>query len=641
VIQEVATECRVEINSIQDIYPATAIQEGLIALSNRDPGAYVAQNVHRLPADIDLDRFREAWKKVVEAEVILRTRVVHTKSSGFVQVVVREPLLWQRAGDLQAIIGQDRQFPAHNGGILSSYTIVKETGQNPHFVWTAHHALYDGWCIPLMLERVEACYRESKPANSILGGSYPRFIKYLSEIDPSQSDHFWRSKLSEMTAVQFPALPHPAYQVHATSLSKHSAPITREAGTNITLPSVIRAAWALVVSIYSGNPEDVVFGETLTGRDAPVDHIADIIGPTLVTVPTRIRINSQNTLARFLEDVQSQSAESIPFQYAGLQNIKHLSEDAALACGFQNLLAIHHNSQDSQNDFWDLRSSGTVGTNFYSYPLTVSCQLGEGKVDIDAHFDENVIATWLVEKMLIQFEFVLRFLNSATRRDEKLVDVKMLNLEDEAVIRSWNSEPLKTANSCVHHLIAKQALEQPQSTIAVESWDATFTYTELDQLSTQLGKYLVKHGARGTLVPLCFEKSAWTIVAMLAVLKSGGAFVPLDPTAPRSRLHDIAGDTEAKTILCSPRYHVLCGSIVPQVISVDRQMIEQLPTVNEELPQSDCESPAYLIFTSGSTGKPKYVPDTLQNAQSLIGSLGGQLSNTTLSVLVLPLTALS
>lgn len=645
-LAEVAAECQVEASSICDVYPATAIQEGLVALSNKDPGAYVAQNIYKLPSDIDLNRFCDAWQKVVRAEVILRTRVAFTNSCGFVQVVVQEPITWQRAANLKAVVNRDRHLPAYNGGPLSSYTIVEEAGECPHFVWTSHHALYDGWCIPLMLERVEACYRTGS-ISSHIGAAYPRFIKYLTDIDQFESDKFWKTKLSDTTAVAFPPLPSLGYQIHATSTATHRTSLTRTAGAHITLPSIIRAAWAMVVATYSSNSEDVVFGETLTGRDAPVDGLVDMIGPTLATVPTRIRINPDITVGRFLEDVQSLSAQAIQFQHAGLQHIKHLNEDTATACGFQNLLAVHHETKEPEGSFWDLLSSGTVGTNFYSYPLTISCQLGDSKIELEAHYDGNVVSTWLIEKMLFQFDFILQSFNSPGNMDKKLGEINLLNAEDQAILLGWNSKPIKVVNECVHHLITKKTAELPETAVAIHSWDGTFTYQELDKLSTKLAQHLIESGIQSTLVPLCFEKSAWTIVssaflrpipkipyftsredvkcsrcllplclsrktianllqvAMLGIMKAGGAFVSLDPAAPIARLRDIVGDTEARIILCSPQYRNLCSSIVPQTMIVGRHTIEQLPDKDIELPVGDSSAPAYLIFTSGSTGKPK------------------------------------
>lgn len=249
-------------------------------------------------------------------------------------------------------------------------------------------AIYDGWSLPIMLEKVQACYQDS---TARLGTTayFSKFIKYLTGIDSTESDNFWRSRLSDATTLKFPPLPHPAYKVHATSLESHVAHISREPGSEITLPSMIRSAWALVVGIYSECSKEVIFGEILTGRDSDVSNITDMIGPTLATVPTRIHIDQEESITQFLERVQSLSAEAIPYQYTGLQNIKHLSNDAAIACRFQNLLAIHHDTKEVSDGFWKLVSTGTAGTNFYSYPLTLSCQVSEGKVEIDAHYDQR------------------------------------------------------------------------------------------------------------------------------------------------------------------------------------------------------------------------------------------------------------
>ncbi|PVH81870.1 nonribosomal peptide synthase [Cadophora sp. DSE1049] len=601
-MDEVAYQCRIDPKLIEDIYPCTAIQEGLIALSNKDPGAYVAQNVYQLPASIDFDKFREAWQAVVETEFILRTRIVFTESTGFMQVVVREPIVWRSAPGVEDVFRDKYKLPSHNGGALATYTIVEDSAQ---FVWTAHHAIYDGWSLPTLLDRVEACYNDTSSPDVEMGRGYPRFIRYLTEVNNAAMGAFWSSKLAETTAAQFPALPHPSYQVHATSVSSHTAQVFRNSGSSITLPSAIRAAWALVVAIYSGNSEDVVFGETLTGRDAPVHDIEKIVGPTLATMPTRIRINHETTVGKFLEDVQLSSAEAIPYQYAGLQRIKHASEDAAIACGFQNLLAIHHGTIESTNGFWNLKSSGTVGTNFYSYPLTVSCQISQEGVEFEAHFDHDIISTWLVEKMLIQFEFIFEKLLSSESMDIKLCDIQTLNANDNALIKSWIVQPLPAVDKCVHKLIEDQVCRQPASKTAVYGWDASFTYQELDGLSNRLARLLVHHGVQSSLIPICFEKSAWTVVAMLAILKSGAAFVPLDPMAPVSRLKGIIGDTEAALLLCSPSYEELCRNLLSHVIVVDNHMVVGLTSMEDTLPSVSPQDSCYVIFTSGTTGKPK------------------------------------
>jgi amino acid adenylation domain-containing protein/non-ribosomal peptide synthase protein (TIGR01720 family) len=605
--EEVASYCQTDIQSITDIYPCTAIQEGLIALSTKDPGAYVAQSIYELPSSVDIDKFRNAWEEVVESEVILQTRIVHTTSNGFLQVVVKEPVHFSQEVDIESVVNQERNLPHHNGGVLSTYATIQE-GENWYFVWTAHHAIYDGWSLPLLLDRVEKLYHGSASnSKATNGASYTKFIKYLVDIDPAESDAFWKSRLSGTTATIFPALPNPAYQVHATAIETRSTKIIKHSGSHITLGSTIRAAWALTVGVYSGNPTDVVFGETLTGRDAPVDGIADMIGPTLATIPTRLQIDPALTLSVFLDQVQTHSSAALPFQYAGLQRIKHLSDDNAIACGFQNLLAVHYDDgMESQSNFWKLRSTGTSGTNFYSYPLTVSCQLGDGMVDIEVHFDEDVISQWLIQRILAQFEKFVQLLSSPDRLHETLGNLQMLNAEDHTLIDTWNAGNVSLVDRCVHQMIEEHANTLPQATMAVESWDTSFTYAELDNISTKLANYLLTKNVSGKFIPLCFEKSSWTIIAMLAVLKSGSAFVPLDPAAPISRLKGVISDIDATIILCSPRFQLLCADLASEVIPVDGSTVIFSPKISTLMLEVDSNSPAYVIFTSGTTGKPKY-----------------------------------
>jgi amino acid adenylation domain-containing protein/non-ribosomal peptide synthase protein (TIGR01720 family) len=602
--EEVAALCKVRIDSIQDIYPCTSIQEGLVALSSKQPGAYVAQTTYRLPTNIDIPRFRKAWQEVADTEVVLRTRVVFMKDLGFLQVVVQESITWN---DSAATVEEiDRHLPPHDGGILCRYTIVGEGTHAPLFVWTAHHALYDGWSLPILLSRVESRY--TNPGTPIDDSipSYPRFIEYLSSIDGAESDAFWQSRLAESTSPQFPQLPNPAYQVQARSLAKHTAHITKPRGMELTIPSILRAAWALVVSIYS-NSDDVVFGEILTGRDAPVAGIEDMVGPTLATVPTRICIDRQLSVAGFLADIQKQLSAAMPYQFAGLQHIKRLSPEAGNACQFQNLLAISHADDESENSFWNMISSGTIGTNFYTYPLNISCTVGDGEVNIDAHYDQEVIPTWLVSRLLHQFETILSRLTFVGGSQETIGEMELLSPQDQTTVTQWNAEPLKLVDMCIHHIVQVQALSQPNA-IAVCSWDATFTFQELDRLATSLAHHLVDMGIGPepeTFVPLCFEKSAFTIVAMLAVLKAGAAFVPIDPAHPVARLQEIVNDIGASLVLCSPRYQVLCETIAAQTLAIDKQTLLQLPVHLDAPPSCAATSAAYVIFTSGTTGKPK------------------------------------
>ena len=602
----VAAICQIDAESIQDIYPCTAIQEGLMALSIKEPGAYVAQMVYRLPSDVDLGKFKAAWEKVIEVEMTLRTRIIYTEDLGFLQIVVRSLPQWHSFSDLGSLSEKDRQLPAFNGGDLTRYSIVGEDTSAPHLVWTIHHALYDGWCLPVILDKVKAAYLAPSLQTISSGPSYSTFIRYLTQIDKSQTDKFWSTQLAEMSSVQFPRLPNPAYQARASAMMSHKTQISRKVGSEITAASTIRAAWALTIAAYSGS-DDVVFCETVTGRDAPVDGLEDMIGATLTTIPTRIRVNRESGMDDLLGMVQAQSAAATSYQYAGLQYIKRLSADTAVACEAQNLIAINSGSKQSGEDaFWAMQNNEMAGTNFYTYPLMVSCYVDSREIEIDAHYDEEIISAWQMEKLLQQFAFFISRLTSTEDYPGSLKEMDVLNANDEQTLSAWNSEPLAVSDETIHGVIHKQSLTLGDGKPAVCAWDASYTYSELDSLASRLASYLTELGVgSNTVVPLCFEKSAFTVVAMLAVLKAGASFVPLEAKHPEARLSDIVQDANGTIALCSLRYQQLCNRIANKAIPITDRMLKDLPPASSTLPRCTTNSAAYIIFTSGTTGKPK------------------------------------
>jgi amino acid adenylation domain-containing protein len=606
IIEFAASECGVFPDSVQDIYPCSRLQEGLIGASTKEPGSYVAETIYRLPHGTDIARFKEAWNKVIATEAILRTRIIYVQDQGFLQVVLRDGVEWHHLTDLQDISEAHRHLPAKHGGALTTYAIVGEDTSSPFFVWTAHHAVYDGWSLPIMLNKVEEEYlRPSK--DELTTVPYSRFVRYLSTVDAKASDQFWLSTFEDMSAPQFPQLPSPDYKVQASSQLLHNIPVTRRSGMEITMPSMIRSAWALLIATFSGS-DDVLWGETNSGRDIPVPGIEDAIGATITTSPMRVKLNRKLTVNNYMQDVQSKASAAVPFQFAGLQHIRKLSSDTALACDFQSLLAITaaDGMKDPEGGLWNLQSTGTVGTNFFNYALVFSVTVEKDGIDIEAHYDNQVIDKWLIERLMQQFEFILNRFNALNNSERTLSDIELLSPSDAEVISSRNSKPVNIINKCIHNAISESQVVLRPSAVAIDSWDmGTLTYRELDDKATSLASRLISLGVKPqTFVPLCFEKSGWTIVAMLAVMKAGAAFVPLDFEAPILRLREIVTDVKASLILCAPQYQELCHSIPCKTLVVDGITTAQEGRL-QTLPSVESDTPAYVIFTSGSTGKPK------------------------------------
>lgn len=610
ILDELVEQCRVERAMILNAYPCSLLQEGLVTLSTKQSGAYVAQNVFKLPKNVDLDRLKAVWQRTVQDVDILRTRIVHMKSSAFLQVLVDdEAICWHAAESLKEVENDEAQIPEHNGGPLTRYTIVSERHSNDqYFVWSIHHALYDGWSLPMVLKRVETAYLDA--STNFPKSSYALFIKYLSDVDEKASDEFWRRRLAGSSPLQFPQAQHTnTDRAQNNQLLTHTTIISRNtASMGITVPTIIRGAWSIVVAAYSGS-NDVVVGETLAGRDIPVQSITDIIGPTFTTVPTRIKVDKALSATKFLEEIQKMASDVIPYQHAGLQRIKRLDSDTEIACDFQNLLVIQTAEEEIKNGLWDLQGSG-VASNFFTYPLVLECGGASDKVEITAHYDDHCLSTWQVQRILYQLDTVLQQLSDIPKlgANTKLSAVEVFSAQDRELVQSWNSNPPVLVDACIHEEFEEVALSQPQAP-AVCAWDGELNYEELRTNSASLAQHLVALGVGPeTFVPICMDKSVWAVVSMLGILMAGGAFVPLDPASPAARHQEMMKDVTAELVICSPQYGHKFNGVVNNVLCIDEALMIHLSnssTSLTELHRATSRNAAYVIFTSGSTGRPK------------------------------------
>lgn len=606
VLRDSASQCSVPVESILDIFPCTPLQEGLMVLSSKEPGSYVAQNVFKLGPEVDIERFKKAWEETVTTTEILRTMIVHHEAVGSLQVVVDVEVSWEDSVlSLDAYLSSNKNTSMVYGELLSRQAIVRDDTA-AYFVWTAHHCVFDGWCIPILLEKLSAIYDGNAVPSST---SFKSFIHHLQGSDKDGASSFWRRQLEGSKPGYFPQ-PSAQKKIQAVPVESIATHLVRfsPGASDITPSTILLAAWALVVARNS-DQDDFTFGATVTGRNASLEGIDTMVGPTITTVPVRVRIERDKRIVEFLEDLQATSTERIPFEHFGLQNISALSADAKSGCGFHNVLVVQPEPEEAACSAGglDIQHSTKGGMSGHTLPLLVECGMGSGVVNITARYNPDCITTEYISRVLHQFEHVIKQLVSGAE-DRALRDIDHFGPHDIAQLAKWNADVPQTVEACIHELIGAQAAQQPNKQ-AICSGDESLTYAELDDLSTRLSNHLISLGVVAEMiVPLCFEKSAWTIVSMLAVLKSGAAFVALDPSHPIDRLNGIVNDTRASVILTSPSLKDLLDTADRVTVQVNRNALEAMPRPSESTMLRTTATPdnaAYLIFTSGSTGKPK------------------------------------
>ncbi|KAF2793291.1 nonribosomal peptide synthetase-like protein [Melanomma pulvis-pyrius CBS 109.77] len=436
---EAAVLCGVEASLVEDVYPCTPLQEGLMALSAKFLDAYVAQRVVELPLEA-AQNLQRAFDKAASDAPILRTRVVNVPGRGLFQVVLKDGQLVRSGTSLAEYLKTDREEPMDLGKALFRYSVVSgPESSSAHVVITMHHAVYDGWSMPLIIERVNRAYgaglETSRPS------TFKHFIKHLSGLDRSISETYWRDRLEGASPHQFPPLPSPGYITQADSLLEHYVSVPTSAHSKLTLATIIRGAWALVSSLYTGAP-DVVFGETLTGRSAAVFGIEQIEGPMITTIPVRVRLSLDRPISEYLQTLHAQTVQQIPHEHLGLQNIRRLSRDARQACDLRTGLVLHPKEDESwsgseaiedapANRFMptDDAEAAREALKFNTYALMLVCTLDENGFLVMASFDSKTISSPAMERVLAVLDrIVTAFLGNP---ESKLGDVAVLDNEEK------------------------------------------------------------------------------------------------------------------------------------------------------------------------------------------------------------------
>jgi amino acid adenylation domain-containing protein len=608
-ISDVARICGVEAGCIEDIYPTTTLQEGLLSLTAKNPGDYILQSVMDLTAEVDMDRFQKAWKQTCRAIPILRTRIVEHDTLGSLQVVLDEDIWWYTSEDFDKYVLDDTTKGMNPGKPLARYALIhNDKGSVASFVWTLHHALYDR----VALHEMQNVFSQYYHGNTIKElPAFKTYVGHLLHRSQVSALAFWEWATLDFESETFPTLPAGVTEGSPdSSLSRKITMPKNMATSNITAAMLIRAAWALVVNRNTG-ADDVVFGATLSGRNAPVPGLDNMIGPTIATVPVRIRVSSETTIAEYLEGVQEQAADMMPFEHTGLQNIARINKEAQQACSFQTALTVQYPSDGLSDD------SNTIGIwrktpqvlETATYPLVIVCTLEQNDVDVVANVDSRVLEEWKVEKMLAQLEHTVIQLTTSSP-DTKLDQLNRLTPSDLETIWKWNKSVPSAVEETLHGMVMRKGREQPDA-VAIDAWDGQVTYSELEGMTTRLARHLVAQGvSKGNLVPLFFEKSKCYIIATLAVLKAGGAFVPLDPDHGADRRDDILRQIDAQIALASERHSGILFNSDTKVVPLSLKLLEELDNSDcetLELPSASPRDSAYAIFTSGSTGTPKGV----------------------------------
>lgn len=609
----IATSYNLESDAIEDLFPCTPLQEGMLSLTSRDSGSeYMIQRVLHISPNMDTAQFRTAWETVVEQLPALRTRMFLSADGGtLLQGYIKDAVNWKQANNLDQYLQSDRAIPMELGDRLVRYAIVEE-GQERYFVWTIHHCIYDGWTMPRMIGLVERAYAQQ----ALSLGQHANFNAFVNKFlgrNVEEARKYWTSYLAGSEATKIPNRVYQPNSAESRGFAERRRALPFSSSKNHVPTTIIRAAMGIVLGQLTGS-DDIVFGTVVSGRQCAIDDIEDIMGPTLATVPVRLRIDPSKTKGQFLDSVQDDGIAMVPYEQEGIQSIAGFDSSCRDACKFQMYLAVQQEDPDSFDSGvlgqWQCELGRPNGVS--TYPIMVECYLEGDGLNIQATFDPETVSSSEMDRIITHLFHVLEQLLQGDL-SQKLNDIEPVSPHDLQRILAWSGADPVLAEETLHDISLRKTRETPDA-VAVAAWDGRLTYSELDLATSHVADLLVQAGVGpDIMVPICFEKSIWAVVTMLAILKAGGAFVPIDPKQPKFRremvikqipcLVMVASAANAGLLEADGRVVMVIGPSI-----VDIQRLRSSPGHNPAVPKKiSSASTAYTLFTSGSTGEPKGV----------------------------------
>ncbi|WP_151772315.1 non-ribosomal peptide synthase/polyketide synthase [Streptomyces abyssomicinicus] len=625
--------------AVEDILPLTPLQEGMLfhRLVGGPDDVYVDQASLLLRGVADPRAFALAWQRVTDRTPALRTSVVWEDVPVPLQIVHRHVTVpvthldWRR-GDPGERAERLRRLGEEDlaRGIdltaapLMRLTLVRLPDAELRLLWTSHHLILDGWSLAQVLTEVCEEYAalvsggESRPP---VRRPFADHVRLLAEQDTEAARDHWREALAGFAApTPLPAdrpqdRTHQARSaaVHTTELGDaDSERLVRAARENgLTLSTVVQGAWALLLARHAAQ-DDVVFGTTVSGRPDDLPGAESMIGMFINTLPTRVRVDPRRPAADWLRDLQREQAEARRHAAVSLAELTSLSDVPPGSPLFHSMVAFENYPFDeARTAVSGVRLAEVTSRDATNYPLVLRAFQG-GRIGFDLAYDPGLFDAGTVRALAGRLRLLLTGFADAPGRPLRALPWTTPEERRRLLAGAGGTVHGRPAETLVD-LFEAQAARTPAAP-AVTWRGEHLDYAGLDARAGRLAHRLAEAGARPErYVALALPRGVDQVVAILAVLKTGAAYLPVDPRVPDERLAAVLDDARPVVLVTTaqdaPRAR---GADVPVLALDDPAVAADLAARPATGPGDPSlrplpEHPAYAIHTSGSTGRPKGV----------------------------------
>ncbi|MEP0513941.1 amino acid adenylation domain-containing protein [Dokdonia sp.] len=616
---------------IEEIYPLSPMQEGMLfnSLLNNESAAYFEQISYSVKGSLNIEAVKKSLELLTERHPILRTAFVHEDLERPLQVLLKSRSIDFSFDDIRneeatsSLIHTFKESDRENTfeldtDILMRVRIFQIENTEYEFIWSHHHILMDGWCMAIIVSEFMEIYKSLQFNREPLLKDvvpYKNYISWLIEQDHEKGQSYWSDYLAGYAnRLYIPG------KVKVTkdfiqkekeySLDKViTSALQRIANTHqTTLSTLIQTLWGILLSKYNGGQE-VVFGSVVSGRPSALHGVEDILGLFINTVPIRINISDKD-FGSLIQDLQAVSLESQPFHHIPLHDIQSLSPlkneliDHVLV--FENY-PVSKELEDSTSGKSEDSGFNISSVEIYeqtNYDLTVTIMPGE-EINFVVAVNTLAFSEDSVDRLMSHlFNLAYQVIK------DPISDVCKLEIvtseEKQQILKVFNDSSRDYPKDEVLQELFEQQVVTFADSIALVHDGQRMTYDELNKKSNKIAHYLRSNGiVPNQVVGIMLERSMEMVVVLLGVVKSGAAYLPIDPSYPTRRIEFFLDDSKAPVLLTSEKLSSVY-SFAGEIVHIENPQIHACPTHNPKI-VNNAKDMLYMLYTSGSTGDPKGV----------------------------------
>jgi amino acid adenylation domain-containing protein len=602
----------------------------------------------RISTPLDVPALQSTLQELVNRHPSLRTNFTTQKGEPLASVQqhaelsfhVEDATDWNEARLNDRMVAEShRPFNLEHDPLLR--VTLFQRGKDEHVLLiVVHHIVADFWSLAVMLDELDQLYRASQAGTKIalpeLTLDYGDYVRWQTDLLAGASGErlwsYWQRQLAgELPLLQLPTdRPRPAVQTyrgfsHFFELSEELTARCKALGQvqQATLYMTLLAAFMSLLSRYTGQDELLV-GSPTAGRSRA--ELSGLVGYFVNPVVLRARLEREMSFESFLVRVRETVLAALEHQeypFALLVERLQPQRDTSLTPLFQAMFVLQKSPLPEQPDLplFALNKAGaksdvgglqlesvTLERQVSQFDLTLMMAEVNERLVGSFKYNADLFDARTIERMALHFRILLESIVASPSRPVSTLPL-LLDQERSEILFDWNETSIEVPyDKSLHQLFEEQAARTPDN-LALVYEQERLTFDALNRRSNQLAHHLQKLGVGPEArVGICMERSALMLVAVLGILKSGAAYVPLDPSQPTQRLAFMLHDAGVEVLLTQQRLAQSLPEFGGRLLSLDAQLTDLADESEANL--SVTQSPrnlAYLIYTSGSTGKPKGV----------------------------------